>query len=233
MRLDQILSRYGYCSRGESRGWFKAGRVKVDGVVAREPETKASPFSVTVDDQNIEAPEGLLVLLNKPAGVVCSHDPNEGPRVYDLLPPRWLDRNPPIASIGRLDKDTTGVLLFTDQGTLIHAWTSPRHKVAKVYEVETFEPLLNGLAEIFAAGTLMLDGDNQPCAPAKLEVTGERTARLEIIEGKYHQVKRMFAAYGCSVVKLHRCLFGKYDVQGMAPGEWKILPLPSNSVNRL
>ncbi|HTI69768.1 MAG TPA: pseudouridine synthase [Candidatus Limnocylindria bacterium] len=226
MRLDQIMSRYGYCSRGESRGWLKAGRIRVDGVIIKEPEFKASPWAVTVDQAPIEAPEGLLALLHKPAGYVCSHDPKEGPRVYDLIPERWLERNPPVATIGRLDKDATGVLLLTDQGPLIHNWTSPRHKVAKVYEVVVDRPFPDHLVELFAAGTLLLEGESHPVLPAILRVTSPTQAQLEITEGKYHQVKRMFASQGCAVLSLHRSRFGDYHVTDLPVGQWRLLPLP-------
>ena len=154
---------------------------------------------------------------------MCSHDTEEGPTIYDLLPPRWLSRNPPVTSIGRLDKVVTGVLLVTDDGDLVHRWTSPKHKVAKIYEVTVAEDLPEDIADVFANGTLMLEGEQKPCMPARLEVLGPREARLEIIEGRYHQVKRMFASQGCPVVRLHRSRFGNFTADDLAPGEWRII----------
>ena len=223
LRLDALLSRFGYCSRSEARAWIKAGRVRVGAVVAKSPSDKAAPGNVLVDGEPVEYPHGILALLHKPAGCVCSHDTGEGPTIYDLLPPRWLARNPPVTSIGRLDKDATGVLLVTDDGGLVHRWTSPKHKVAKIYEVTVAEDLPDGLAEVFAGGTLMLDGEDRPCLPARVEVLGPREARLEIIEGRYHQVKRMFASQGCPVVRLHRSRFGEFTLDGLAPAEWWII----------
>lgn len=229
LRLDALLSRFGYCSRSEARAWLKAGRVLVGGAPAKSPSDKAVPTNVLVDGEPIEHPHGLLVLLHKPAGLVCTHDEGEGPTIYDILPPRWLQRNPPVTSIGRLDKDTTGVLLLTDLGEIVHRWTSPKHKVPKLYEVTVSADLAPGLVELFASGTLMLEGEDKPCLPAKLEILGTREARLEITEGRYHQVKRMFASQGCPVVRLHRSRFGEFDLAGLAPGEWRVLATPPDS----
>lgn len=227
IRLDALLSRYGYCSRSEARVWLKEGRVMLNGKALSSPSDKAAPTSVLVDGEPVEFSEGLFVLLHKPADYVCSHDPGEGPSIYDLLPPRWLERNPTVTTIGRLDKDATGVLLVTDDGDLVHRWTSPKHKVPKLYEVTVDADLPSGLAELFASGALMLEGEDKPCLPARLEVLGAREARLELTEGRYHQVKRMFASQGCTVTRLHRSLFGDIGLDGLAPGEWRALPLPA------
>jgi 16S rRNA pseudouridine516 synthase len=225
-RLDQILANYGYCSRSEAKVWIRQRRVTVKGVVATAAENKATPDCVQVDGQPIEFPEGILALLHKPAGYVCSHDAGEGPTVYDLLPPQWLRRNPPVTTIGRLDKDTTGVLLLTDQGELVHQWTSPRHKVVKVYEVMLSTDLSPSLVELFAAGTLQLEGEERPCLPAQLEILSARAARLALTEGRYHQVKRMFASQGGEVIQLHRSRFGEFELGDLQTGQWKSLPLP-------
>ena len=223
MRLDALLSRYGYCSRSEARAWLKAGRVTANGKTLVSHSDKAVPGSVLVDGEPVDFPDGLLVLLHKPADYVCSHDPGEGPSVYDLLPPRWLERNPVVTTIGRLDKDATGVLLLTDDGELVHRWTSPKHKVAKLYEVTVDSDLPEGIAELFAGGELMLEGEDKPCLPAKCTVLGPREATLELTEGRYHQVKRMFASQGCTVTRLHRSRFGDITLDGLAPGEWRAL----------
>lgn len=221
LRLDHLLSRYGYCSRSEARDWLRAKRVTVNGVAAKSPSDKADPLTVLVDGAPVECPQGILVLLHKPAGCVCSHDVREGPSVYDLLPAQWLRRNPPITTVGRLDKDTTGVLLITDQGPLVQRWTSPKHKLPKLYEVTVDADLRSELVDLFAAGTLMLEDEDKPCLPGKLQILGPRTARLELIEGRYHQVKRMFASQGCTVTRLHRSRFGEFELGELAPGQWR------------
>ena len=226
LRLDALLSRFGYCSRSEARAWVKAGRVRVGAALAKSTSDKAAPGNVLVDGEPVEHPDGILALLHKPAGCVCSYDSDEGPTIYDLLPPRWLARNPAVTTIGRLDKDVTGALLVTDMGELVHRWTSPKHKVAKIYEVTVAGDLPADIAEIFAGGKLMLDNEDKPCLPARIEVLSPREARLEIIEGRYHQVKRMFASQGCPVVRLHRSRFGDFTADDLAPGQWRIVAQP-------
>ncbi len=226
-RLDQILSRYGYCSRSEARAWVKSGRVLVHGVPAKSFSDKVLPSSLLIEGQPIDQPDGILALLHKPAGYVCTHEGREGPTIYELLPEQWMQRNPSVTSIGRLDKDTTGLILVTDIGDLVHRWTSPKHKVPKVYEVTVDADLPPGLGELFASGTLLLEDEDKPCLPAQLEVLGPREATLEIVEGRYHQVKRMFASQGCNVTRLHRSRFGELTLEGLAPAQWRLLPLPT------
>ena len=227
-RLDQILSRYGYCSRSEVKALIRAGRVAaVDGITPVSPWDKVLPESVRVDGEPIEHPDGILALLHKPAGYVCSRDRAEGPSVYDLLPARWLRRHPPLTSVGRLDKDTTGVLLLTDIGSLVQRWSSPRHKITKVYEATVDKELNACLIEMFASGELTLERESSPCLPAKLELLSARTARLHLTEGRYHQVKRMFASQGYRVEQLHRSRFGEFDLGDLALGQWRLIPIES------
>ena len=226
-RLDQLLSSCGYCSRSEARLWVRGGRVLVDGQRAEAVEQKARASDVVVDGEPIDSPEGILVLLHKPAGHVCSHDTKEGPRVFDLLPPRWLERNPPVTTVGRLDKDATGALVISDQGELVHQWTSPKRHVTKLYEVTVDHDLDESLIRLFAAGTLRLEDEHKPCLPAKLKIVSACEARLELTEGKYHQVKRMFASQGWTVTRLHRSRFGEFELGDLAVGQWRTLPLPT------
>lgn len=224
-RLDQLLANLGYCSRREARDWIDDGRVTVAGQIADDPGEKTSAALVQVDGEPLDHPDGLLLLMHKPVGLVCSHDGREGPSVYGLLPPRWQRRNPPVTTIGRLDKDTSGLLLLTDQSDLVHRLTSPKHKVPKIYRATLDADLPPGLAEIFASGTLMLRGETAPCAPAELRVLGPRVAELTLTEGRYHQVRRMFASQGCEVLTLHRVRFGHLELGELAPGTWRELPL--------
>ena len=223
-RIDQVLSSTGYCSRREARAWVASGRVTVDGQPVPTADHKALVSRLRIDGEPVEFPWGLLVLMHKPAGFVCSHEQQDGPTIYERLPERWSRRHPPVTSIGRLDRDTTGVLLLTDNGALVQLWTSPRHKVPKVYEVTVDSSLRPELVTLFAAGTLRLEGETTPCLPAKLTIRNAREATLELIEGRYHQVKRMFASQGCTVTRLHRSRFGDFDLGGLQPGEWRILP---------
>jgi 16S rRNA pseudouridine516 synthase len=221
LRLDQLLSRYGYCSRREASAWVKAGRVTVHGLPLQKPEQRADPAAVRVDGAPVEFPRGLLVAFHKPAGVACSHNAAESPLIYDLLPPRWLSRQPPPQTVGRLDRETSGLILLTDDGALLHRLTSPRHDVVKTYEVTVDTDIPDGLVALFAAGTLTLRGEDKPCLPAELEVLTPRTARLHIREGKYHQVRRMFSSQGCTVTALHRTRVGRVELGNLAAGEWR------------
>jgi 16S rRNA pseudouridine516 synthase len=228
-RLDQLLASLGYGSRREVHALIAAGRVTVRGARAGNAGEKVSPADVLVDGAGLDHPGGLLLMLNKPAGLVCSHDLREGPGVYGLLPPRWQARHPPVTSIGRLDKETSGLLLLTDQSALVHRLTSPKHKVPKVYAAtldrEVPAPRMAELAALFASGTLVLPGEDKPCAPAALRWCDARTAELTLTEGRYHQVRRMFASQGGEVTTLHRTHFGPLELSRLAPGAYRELPL--------
>lgn len=224
-RLDQLLANLGYCSRREARDWVNAGRVTVRGKAAKDPGLKAADADVLVDGAPLDHADGLLLLLNKPTGLVCSHDEREGPNVYSLLPERWRARNPVVTSVGRLDKDTSGLLLLTDQTQLVHRLTSPKHKVPKLYRATLDREPPFETAALFAAGTLQLDGEKAPCAPAQLHMAAACEAELTLTEGKYHQVRRMFASQGCTVLQLHRVRFGELELYNLPVGQWRELPL--------
>jgi 16S rRNA pseudouridine516 synthase len=226
-RLDQLLTICGICPRSHAPGWVRKGRVWVQGAPARDAGMKVLAEWVLVDGAPLECPDGMLILLHKPAGFVCSHDEGEGPRVHDLLPARWGQRKTPPTSIGRLDKDTTGLLLLTDQGELVHRLTSPRRHLPKIYELVCAQPIPPRAVELFAAGTLLLAGESKPCLPAELtiDVAAPCHARLVLSEGRFHQVKRMLAAVGCEVVKLHRSGVGDLTLGDLPEGAWVHLPL--------
>jgi 16S rRNA pseudouridine516 synthase len=227
-RIDQLLASLGYGSRREVREWIEAGRVTIRGAPERDPGAKSEPRDVRIDGEPPDHPGELLLLLNKPAGRVCSHNAAEGPNVYELIPERWRRRNPPVTSVGRLDKDTTGLLLLTDLSPLVHRLTSPKHKVPKVYRARFDRDLPPEIEDVFSGGLLLLPGEKTPCAPATLRRLGSREAEVVLLEGRYHQVRRMFASQGCEVIELHRTRFGSLDLGDLAPGAWIELP-----VNRL
>ena len=223
-----MLARFGYCSRREARAWLRAGRVRAgDGREVTQPAMRLDVRVARVDGSPVPYPDGLLVMLHKPVGTVCSHNRAEGETVYDLLPPDWFRRQPPPAAVGRLDRDTSGLLLVTDRGDWIHRWTSPRSGWKKVYEVTLEGGVDPGWSDRFAAGDLMLRGEAKPCLPAELELVGGRRVRLTLTEGRYHQVKRMFAALGGRVIALHRTAFGPYRLgEQLQPGEWQAVKPP-------
>jgi 16S rRNA pseudouridine516 synthase len=224
-RLDQLLANLGYCSRSAARDWVKAGAVTVRGEEADDFGARVNEAEVLVDGQPLDHPDGLLLLLNKPLGLVCSHEAREGPNVYSLLPERWRRRNPQVTSVGRLDKDTSGLLLLTDLAPLVHRLTSPKHKVPKVYRATVDSDLKTELVARFASGTFLLEGEKEPCAPAELTLLSPREAELTLTEGRFHQVRRMFAESGATVLTLHRVRFGELTVDEVALGTWRELPL--------
>ncbi len=224
-RLDQLIASLGYGSRREARGWIEAGRATVAGVAQRDPGARVEPREVRLDGEALDHPGELLLLLNKPAGRVCSHNPAEGASVYGLLPDRWQRRNPPVVAVGRLDKETTGLLLLTDRSALVHRLTSPRHKVPKTYRATLDRELPEGAEEVFSGGRCVLPGEEQPCAPALLRRTGPLQAEIVLTEGRYHQVRRMIASLGCVVEELQRTGFGDLTLGDLGVGKWIELPI--------
>jgi 16S rRNA pseudouridine516 synthase len=230
LRLDRLLANLGYGARREVQQLIFAGRVKLDGeIVAHEDQrialTPDLPARLTVGGHPLDPPPGMVVMLHKPVGVTCSHK-EAGRLVYDLLPDRWLRRNPALSSVGRLDKDTSGLLLFTDDGALLHRIISPKRHVAKRYEATLARPLEGGEGAVFASGELTLEGEDKPLLPATLEPLAPNRARLTIGEGRYHQVRRMFAAVGNHVEGLHRDRVGGLTLpDDLAPGDHRVLTL--------
>lgn len=222
-RLDQLLTSLGYASRNESKKLIASGLVTVEGKQITKSDFKAFHHDVLFDGEPLDSQQGMVILMHKPVGLVCSHDDGEGQIVYDLLPARWRNRDPKISTIGRLDKETSGLLLLTDDGKLLHRLTSPKSHVPKLYEVTLDRPLKGDEAEIFASGTLMLNGEKSACLPAKLEIIDTTHVTLEITEGRYHQVRRMFAALGNHVTALHRSRIGNLTLEDLKPGEYKLI----------
>lgn len=227
-RIDKLLSSLGYGSRAEMARLARAGGVTLDGVEVddvsrRIPVTPDLPARMQVDGEPLDPPHGLVLMLHKPVGMTCSHK-EDGPLVYDVLPDRWRRRDPAISTIGRLDKDTSGLLLMTDDGGLLHRVISPKKNVAKIYRAALARPLAGTEAALFASGELMLEGDDRPLKPAGLEVLTPTEARVTVTEGRYHMVRRMFAAVGNHVEALHRERLGGLVLPAdLAPGEWRLL----------
>ena len=209
-QLAKHLARLGYGSRKEMEAAIHAGRVT--------EEAGETLF----DGEPLDPEPGMVLMLNKPAGFTCSRK-DAGRLVYELLPPRFLKRTPALSSIGRLDADTTGLLLFTDDGQFLHKLISPKSGVEKTYEVTLARPLEGHEGDLFASGALILRGEDTPLKPARLDVMGLRHARLTLTEGRYHQVRRMFAAAGNHVEALHRFRFGPFTLGNLAEGEWRLL----------
>ncbi len=227
-RVDRLLSSLGYGSRTEMARMARAGGIVLDGadltdVSKRIAVTPDLPTRMEIDGEPLDPLPGLVMMMHKPLGMTCSHK-EDGALVFDLLPGRWRQRDPAISTVGRLDKQTTGLLLLTDDGALLHRIISPKRHVAKVYRATLARPLEGGEAALFASGELVLEGEDKPLSPAILEVITPTEATLTVTEGRYHQVRRMFAAVGNHVEALHRERVGALTLpDDLPPGEWRLL----------
>ena len=227
-RVDKLLGSLGYGSRTEMARLGRGGGIVLDGVELtdvskRIPVTPDLPSRMQVDGRPLDPPAGLVMMLHKPLGMTCSRK-EDGALVYDVLPDRWRRRDPAISTIGRLDKQTTGLLLLTDDGDLLHRVISPKRHVAKVYRATLARPLVGSEQAVFEAGGLVLEGEDKPLSPAVLEVLSPTEARLTVTEGRYHMVRRMFAAVGNHVEALHRERIGGLSLPGdLEPGQWRLM----------
>lgn len=222
MKLVKHIANLGYGSRKQVQGMFREGRITdADGEVLYADD-KVEHDLIRVDGEPLDPPPGLTILLHKPAGYTCSTK-DIGRLIYDLLPDRFRDRSPLLSPVGRLDRETSGLLLMTDDGALLHRIVSPKSKLDKVYEAQLAEDLRGDETERFASGSLMLESDDKPLLPAELEVLGPRHVRLTLHEGRYHQVRRMFAAVGNHVQSLHRSRVGGLGLEGLEEGQWRQL----------
>ena len=222
MKLVKHIANLGYGSRKQVQWLFREGRVTdADGEVLYADD--AVPLeAVRIDGEPLDPPPGLLLMLHKPRGVTCSTK-DAGRLVYDLLPPRYRLRDPLLSTVGRLDRDTSGLLLLTDDGQLLHRIIAPKSRLPKVYLATLAQDLRGDETALFAAGTLMLDGEKTPLLPAELDVLDARRARLTLHEGRYHQVRRMFAAVGNHVEALHRERVGGLTLGDLPDGQWRAL----------
>ena len=222
MKLVKTLANLGHGSRKQVAMMFREGRVTDAAGEVLYADDQPGWDDVRVDGEPLDPPPGLLLMLHKPAGYTCSTR-DRGRLVYDLLPERFARRSPTLSTVGRLDRETSGLLLMTDDGQLLHRIISPKSKLAKVYEATLAEPLRGDEVARFASGTLMLESETTPLLPAELEVLSPTQARLTLHEGRYHQVRRMFAAVGNHVQALHRSQVGGLSLGDLPEGEWRMI----------
>lgn len=222
MKLVKHIANLGYGSRKDVQWLFREGRITNAAGEVLYADDPLDHDDVRIDGEPLDPPPGLLLMLHKPVDFTCSTK-DRGRVVYDLLPPRYRLRSPALSTVGRLDRDTSGLLLLTDDGQLLHRIIAPKSKLPKVYLVTLAEDLRGDEAAVFASGTLMLEGEQTPLLPAELEVLGPRSARLTLHEGRYHQVRRMFAAVGNHVAALHRERVGGLALDDLPVGEWRML----------
>ncbi len=228
IRLDRLLANMGYGSRRDIQTLAKHGAITLDGEMLMEADQRITLTAdlvtrLQVAGDPLDPLPGLTLMLHKPLGTTCSHK-EAGPLVYSLLPERWRHREPPLSTIGRLDKETSGLLLVTDDGSLLHKVISPKSAVSKRYQVTLDRPLHGDEAEVFARGTLMLEGETKPLLPVVMTSDSPTSATVTLMEGRYHQVRRMFAAVGNHVTALHRDRIGGLDLPSdLAPGQIRII----------
>ena len=221
-RLDKLLSDSGRFTRSQAREAIRAGRVCVNGCVVRKPEEKYDPEtdSVSADGEALNCQPLRYLMLHKPAGVLSATDDPKQRTVLDLLPPELQKQG--LFPVGRLDKDTTGLLLLTNDGDFAHRVTAPKKHVPKRYRAVLDGPLAEADAAAFAEGILL--GDGTQCLPARLEIEAPNVGIVTVFEGKHHQVKRMFAARGRTVTALHRERIGALELDpALGPGEYRPL----------
>ena len=222
MKLLRYIANLGYGSRRDVQWMFREGRITDAGGEVLYADDRAAHEAVRIDGEPLDPAPGMVLMLHKPVGCTCStKDP--GRLVHDLLPPRFRLRDPVLSTVGRLDRDTSGLLLMTDDGQLLPRIISPRSSLPKVYEATLAQPLRGDEAALFASGTLMLESEKTPLRPAVLEVVDATHARLTLTEGRYHQVRRMFAAVGNHVQALHRSRVGGLGLGDLAEGQWRLL----------
>lgn len=222
LRLDKILTDTGRCSRSKAKELIRDGRVLVDGIRAADPAAKYDPSAVTVTvaGEPIDAPGHLYVMLNKPAGLLSASTDRNKPTVLDLMPPEWKKRG--LFCVGRLDKDTTGLLLLTDDGDFAHRVISPKSEISKLYEAEVEGTAGEEDVRAFREGVVLKDGLH--CLPATLTPLQPGRVQVEVYEGKYHQVKRMLASRGLPVTALRRLRIGGLWLdESLSAGEYRLL----------
>ena len=223
MKLIKLLANLGYGSRKEAEKLIKSGAVTdQDGKVLGAKDFPGAE-NVRVLGEELDPTAPLVIVINKPDGYTCSTD-DPGDTIYDLLPPRFSKRNPGLNSVGRLDKDTTGLLLMTDDGKFLHQVIHPKSACLKVYHTILARPLRGDEGEIFGSGELLLESETKPLLPAGFKALGEMEALVTLHEGRYHQVRRMFAAVENHVVSLKRISIGGLKLpEELAKGEWRVV----------
>lgn len=223
MQLERILQSQGFGSRKVCRALIRAGRISLDGTVCEDPfaEVATENLDFSVDGTTWRYREKAYLMLHKPAGYECSRASKHHPSIFELLPEPLIHRD--VQTVGRLDEDTTGLLLLSDDGQFIHKMISPKHKVPKVYEVTAKHPVDDDQIAALRAGVQLHDEPAPIAATACVRVS-EHVIHLTLVQGKYHQVKRMLAAAGNRVEALKRIAIGGLTLsEGLEPGAWRWL----------
>ena len=227
MRLDRLLSNLGYGGRKEMTMAIKNEWVEIDGKIVKTPSLSIdldwlNDGRVTLDGQTLDPLPPYVIMLNKPVGYTCSHkDPAK--IVYDLLPEQYANRKPKLAMVGRLDKYSSGQLILTDDGDLLHRLTHPKRHASKYYKVTLRDDINGDESTLFASGEFMLKDEEKPLKPADWTPHGAREGVMILNEGRFHQIRRMFEQIGNEVATLHRFQTGNLELGDLAEGQWRAL----------
>ncbi len=227
VRLDKLLSNLAYGSRKDAAIFVRQRRLALHGTPIERVDHAIAiadviSGAVTFDGEALDHPSPFTIMLNKPVGYSCSHD-EKGTLVYDLLPARWKYRKPAMACAGRLDKYSTGQVIITDDGELLHRIIHPKSHATKHYTITLARPLRGDEQALFATGTFQLQGDPKALKPAEFLPTSDTTGTMLLHEGRYHQIRRMFETLGNEVVALHRFKTGGLVLGDLPEGEYRVL----------
>lgn len=220
-RIDKIIASQGLYSRSDVKKLISKKQVAVNGEIVKSANVKADPLNdrITVKGLALDFKRNVYLMLNKPKGYVSATEDRDHQTVLELVPEEFAGRD--IFPAGRLDRDTTGLMIITDDGALAHNILAPKKHVQKIYYVELDIPVTEEMARGFAEGVELNDG---VCKEAGLEIVGEYAARVTLKEGRYHQIKRMFGCYGAKVVELHRLTMGNLHLpEDLAVGDCREL----------
>jgi len=216
-RLDKVISNQTGYSRKEIKELIRKKRVTVNGEIAAKPELKVDPSAdrIALDGQEISVQKFVYLMLNKPKGYISATEDRSAQTVLDLVPEEYLHRN--LFPAGRLDKDTTGLMLITDDGDFAHNILAPKKHISKTYNVTIDTPMTEDMVTGFQEGVKLNDG---VCKASSLTITGEHTGIVVLTEGRYHQIKRMFGCYGAKVTQLQRIAMGNLQLPAdLEPGQ--------------
>ncbi len=227
IRLDRLLSNLGYGGRKEMTMAIKNEWLEIDGERVKTPSLSVDVSlieqgRITFDGEKLDPLAPFTIMLHKPVGYTCSHkDPAD--IIYDLLPERFANRKPTLSMVGRLDKYSSGQLLLTDDGDLLHRITHPKSHASKYYRVTLRDSLKGNETELFASGEFMMNEDDKPLKPAEWTPDTEKNGTMVLHEGRFHQVRRMFETIGNEVIALHRFQTGGLNLGDLEEGKWRVL----------
>jgi 16S rRNA pseudouridine516 synthase len=223
-RVDKLVATLGYCSRAKVPGMISRGDISWADAARPESlrkDTKVRPEEILVHGLPVDPVAPIVVALHKPVGYVCSREEQGSQLIYELLPPRMYRRDPPLVPAGRLDKESEGLVILTDDGDLVHTITHPGQHLEKEYLATVADPWPAHAKEVFASGTMVLRNDPEPLLPVTFELLEPCTARLILHEGRYHQIRRMAGVLGTRITRLQRVRIGTWTLGDLQPGEWR------------